>query len=92
MRLVQTSIASFSPPFSRTLADLSSNGELNELEFAIAMHLVYAKLAGQEVPTVLPPALLTPSPPPINVRVPLPELSTLLSPSLKEKNLLNALL
>jgi len=55
----------FSPPgflSHRTLCDKSGDGQLNEQEFAIAMHLVYAKLAGQEVPQSLPPGLLTPSP------------------------------
>jgi len=40
------------------LADVNGDGALNQDEFGIAMHLVYGKLAGQELPNKLPPALV----------------------------------
>jgi hypothetical protein len=41
-----------------TLADVNQDGNLNEQEFAIAMHLIHYKMAGGEVPSQLPPSLL----------------------------------
>jgi len=41
-----------------TLADVNQDGNLNEQEFAIAMHLIHYKMAGGEIPTQLPPSLL----------------------------------
>jgi epidermal growth factor receptor substrate 15 len=40
------------------LADVNQDGNLNEQEFAIAMHLIHYKMAGGEVPTQLPQSLL----------------------------------
>lgn len=48
--------------FLRKLADINQDGFLSQEEFAIAMHLVYAKLAGQEVPIRLPLGLIPPTP------------------------------
>ncbi|KAI8363855.1 hypothetical protein EDC96DRAFT_553688 [Choanephora cucurbitarum] len=44
-----------------TLADSDNKGSLDNDEFAIAMHLVYRKLNGFEIPSVLPPELRPPS-------------------------------
>ncbi|KAJ3104016.1 actin organization and endocytosis protein [Phlyctochytrium bullatum] len=44
-----------------TLADTQSAGKLNSNEFAVAMHLIYKKLNGQDLPKVLPPELVPPS-------------------------------
>ncbi|KAI5813117.1 hypothetical protein BZA77DRAFT_130413 [Pyronema omphalodes] len=44
-----------------TLADPTNKGKLDKDEFAIAMHLIYRKLNGHEVPTRLPPELIPPS-------------------------------
>ncbi|KAK9766343.1 hypothetical protein K7432_004643 [Basidiobolus ranarum] len=41
------------------LADTRGSGKLDDIEFAIAMHLIYGKLAGKELPLMLP-AELTP--------------------------------
>ncbi|KAK9760476.1 actin organization and endocytosis protein, partial [Basidiobolus ranarum] len=43
------------------LADIHNQGKLNSDEFAVAMHLIYAKLAGQEIPKTLPTNLVPPS-------------------------------
>ncbi|KAI8992676.1 hypothetical protein BDB01DRAFT_755855 [Pilobolus umbonatus] len=43
------------------LADRENKGSLDMDEFAIAMHLIYRKLNGFEVPVVLPPELAPPS-------------------------------
>ncbi|KAF9475672.1 hypothetical protein BDN70DRAFT_883440 [Pholiota conissans] len=43
------------------LADINSDGRLTRDGFAVAMHLIQMTLAGQELPTVLPPSLLPPS-------------------------------
>jgi hypothetical protein len=43
------------------LADSENKGSLDIDEFAIAMHLVYRKLNGFEIPSVLPPELAPPS-------------------------------
>jgi hypothetical protein len=43
------------------LADNENKGSLDIDEFAIAMHLVYRKLNGFEIPSVLPPELAPPS-------------------------------
>ncbi|TPX63785.1 hypothetical protein SpCBS45565_g06360 [Spizellomyces sp. 'palustris'] len=44
-----------------TLADMQKNGKLNADEFAVAMHLVYQKLNGRDLPATLPPELIPPS-------------------------------
>ncbi|OTB02251.1 hypothetical protein M426DRAFT_322830 [Hypoxylon sp. CI-4A] len=44
-----------------TLADNGNKGKLNLDEFAVAMHLIYRKLNGYPVPSVLPPELVPPS-------------------------------
>lgn len=43
------------------LADADDKGKLNADEFSVALHLVYRKLNGYEVPAVLPPELIPPS-------------------------------
>ena len=43
---------------NRNLSDINKLGKLNLDEFAVAMHLVYRKLNGQNVPTTLPPELV----------------------------------
>jgi len=42
-----------------TLADVNQDGNLNEAEFAIAMHLIHYKLAGGDIPPQLPTSLLS---------------------------------
>ncbi|KAH8102894.1 EF-hand [Cristinia sonorae] len=42
------------------LADADADGKLSRDDFAIAMHLIKAKLAGVEVPDTLPPSLQPP--------------------------------
>ncbi|KAJ3283706.1 actin organization and endocytosis protein, partial [Borealophlyctis nickersoniae] len=44
-----------------TLADTQKHGKLNPDEFAVAMHLVYKKLNGYDLPKTLPPELIPPS-------------------------------
>ncbi|KAF9984357.1 actin organization and endocytosis protein [Modicella reniformis] len=43
------------------LADPNNQGKLNKDEFAVAMHLVYRKLNGGDIPPVLPDDLVPPS-------------------------------
>ncbi|KAJ3765458.1 hypothetical protein FB446DRAFT_850129 [Lentinula raphanica] len=43
------------------LADLNNDGRLTRDGFAVAMHLIQKKLAGGEIPPVLPPSLVPPS-------------------------------
>ncbi|CCG80857.1 Actin cytoskeleton-regulatory complex protein pan-1 [Taphrina deformans PYCC 5710] len=43
------------------LADSDDKGKLNTDEFAVALHLVYRKLNGYDVPPILPPELIPPS-------------------------------
>ncbi|KJH39741.1 EF hand [Dictyocaulus viviparus] len=43
------------------LADQDKDGQLDRIEMAVAMHLVYRALQGDPVPAVLPPYLLHPS-------------------------------
>ncbi|WRT63837.1 uncharacterized protein IL334_000762 [Kwoniella shivajii] len=43
------------------LADIRKEGKLTRDEFAVALHLINAKLAGQEPPTSLPNSLVPPS-------------------------------
>ncbi|EGN96146.1 hypothetical protein SERLA73DRAFT_76138 [Serpula lacrymans var. lacrymans S7.3] len=43
------------------LADINNDGRLTRDGFAVAMHLIQGKLAGKEVPNVLPPTLVPPS-------------------------------
>ncbi|KAK7693155.1 hypothetical protein QCA50_002721 [Cerrena zonata] len=42
------------------LADADADGRLSRDEFAVAMHLIRAKLAGKDVPDNLPPSLVPP--------------------------------
>ncbi|KAA8913511.1 actin cytoskeleton-regulatory complex protein pan1 [Sphaerosporella brunnea] len=44
-----------------TLADPGNRGKLDKDEFAVAMHLIYRKLNGHDIPTRLPPELVPPS-------------------------------
>ncbi|KAK6536004.1 actin organization and endocytosis protein [Arthrobotrys megalospora] len=44
-----------------TLSDPGNKGRLDRDEFAVAMHLIYRKLQGNEVPARLPPELIPPS-------------------------------
>ncbi|KAI7866776.1 hypothetical protein BDF14DRAFT_1882331 [Spinellus fusiger] len=43
------------------LSDLNNQGKLNMDEFAVSMHLVYRKINGFDVPTILPAELIPPS-------------------------------
>ncbi|CDZ96650.1 Synaptic vesicle protein EHS-1 and related EH domain proteins [Phaffia rhodozyma] len=43
------------------LADIRKEGNLTEDEFAVAMHLIKAKIAGKELPATLPLSLVPPS-------------------------------
>ncbi|CAJ0919825.1 20242_t:CDS:2 [Entrophospora sp. SA101] len=43
------------------LSDPNNNGKLNQDEFAVAMHLIYRKLNGYEIPTTLTAELIPPS-------------------------------
>ncbi|KAI8332056.1 hypothetical protein BC941DRAFT_359657 [Chlamydoabsidia padenii] len=43
------------------LSDPNNQGKLNVDEFSVAMHLIYRKLNGYNVPTTLPPELIPPS-------------------------------
>ena len=45
----------------RDLADIHQRGSLNRDEFAIAMHLIHKRLAGDELPKTLPSMLLPPT-------------------------------
>lgn len=45
----------------RDLADMNGDGRLTRDEFAVAMHLIRAKLKGRELPRALPPSLVPPS-------------------------------
>lgn len=44
-----------------TLADPHNRGKLDKDEFSVAMHLIYRKLNGYDVPARLPPELVPPS-------------------------------
>ena len=44
-----------------TLCDQGNKGKLNKDEFAVAMHLIYRRLNGYDIPTYLPPELVPPS-------------------------------
>lgn len=44
-----------------TLSDPHNRGRLNLDEFAVAMHMIYRRLNGYEVPAQLPPELIPPS-------------------------------
>lgn len=44
-----------------TLSDPGNKGRLDRDEFAVAMHLIYRKLQGSDVPARLPPELIPPS-------------------------------
>ena len=46
---------------TRNLADLNGNNCLTKDEFAVAMHLINRKTAGDEIPASLPPSLVPPS-------------------------------
>jgi hypothetical protein len=43
------------------LADMQKRGKLNADEFAVAMHLIYKKLNGYDIPQKLPENLIPPS-------------------------------
>ncbi|WVF65904.1 hypothetical protein IAT40_000642 [Kwoniella sp. CBS 6097] len=43
------------------LADIRKEGKLTRDEFAVAMHLINSKLAGQDIPSALPNSLVPPS-------------------------------
>ncbi|CAG8440515.1 4016_t:CDS:10 [Acaulospora colombiana] len=43
------------------LSDPNNNGKLNQDEFAVAMHLIYRRLNGYDIPATLPPELIPPS-------------------------------
>jgi hypothetical protein len=43
------------------LADMQNRGKLNSDEFAVAMHLIYGKLNGADLPRNLPENLIPPS-------------------------------
>jgi epidermal growth factor receptor substrate 15 len=45
----------------RDLADINRDGRLTRDGFAVAMHLIQGKLAGKDIPTVLPATLIPPS-------------------------------
>ena len=45
----------------RDLSDINSDGRLTRDGFAVAIHLIQKKLAGQDVPSALPPSLMPPS-------------------------------
>ena len=47
--------------YGRELVDLNRDGHLTIDEFAIAMHLIQRKAAGEELPKTLPPSLIPPS-------------------------------
>ncbi|ORX34776.1 hypothetical protein BD324DRAFT_634936 [Kockovaella imperatae] len=55
-QLDETSLASI-----WDLADIRHEGKLDRDEFAVALHLINAKLAGQNIPSVLPSSLVPPS-------------------------------
>jgi hypothetical protein len=44
-----------------SLCDMQNRGKLNSDEFAVAMHLIYQKLNGQDLPRKLPENLIPPS-------------------------------
>ncbi|KAL3895430.1 MAG: hypothetical protein SGCHY_004703, partial [Lobulomycetales sp.] len=44
-----------------SLSDINNHGKLNADEFAVAMHLLYRKLAGIDLPSTLPQELVPPS-------------------------------
>lgn len=44
-----------------TLSDAGDKGKLNKDEFAVAMHLIYRAVNGNEIPNQLPPELIPPS-------------------------------
>ncbi|KAK6343952.1 actin organization and endocytosis protein [Orbilia brochopaga] len=44
-----------------TLSDPGNKGRLDRDEFAVAMHLIYRKLQGSDIPARLPPELIPPS-------------------------------
>ena len=47
--------------YIRDLADINGDGRLTRDGFAVAMHLIQKKLAGQDIPATLPPSLVPPS-------------------------------
>lgn len=40
------------------LADIHQRGKLDHQEFAVAMWLIHARLAGRDIPSELPPELV----------------------------------
>ena len=53
------------------LADINNRGALNPSEFAVAMHLVHKRLAGEPLPAILPKSLVPPTTPIIPPSTPL---------------------
>lgn len=45
----------------RDLADLHNDGRLTREGFAVAMHIINSRLAGNDIPPTLPPSLVPPS-------------------------------
>jgi epidermal growth factor receptor substrate 15 len=45
----------------RDLADLGNDGHLTREGFAVAMYIINSRLAGNEIPSTLPPSLVPPS-------------------------------
>ncbi|KAI8350891.1 hypothetical protein EDC96DRAFT_554556 [Choanephora cucurbitarum] len=70
------------------LADPNNQGKLNVDEFAVAMHLIYRKLNGYNVPETLPPELVPPSTRDLNESVDMLK-KTILEGIAKKKNLAN---
>ena len=66
----------------RDLADLHNDGRLTPDGFAVAMHIINSRLAGNEIPSTLPPSLIPPtmrqSQPPVSETANEPQLDLLL--------------
>ena len=54
-------ITGIDSPLHRNLVDLNGDNRLTKDEFAVAMHLINRKMAGEEIPANLPPSLIPPS-------------------------------
>ena len=65
VRLMDKSIPVTSPLIPhhlfRSLVDLNGDNCLTKDEFAVAMHLINRRIAGEQIPTSLPPSLVPPS-------------------------------
>ncbi|KAI8886306.1 hypothetical protein K501DRAFT_244246 [Backusella circina FSU 941] len=70
------------------LSDPHNNGKLNIDEFSVAMHLIYRKLNGYNVPETLPPELVPPSTRDLNESVDMLK-KTILEDIAKKRNLNN---